>query len=77
MQGLRAGLWGVQRAQWNRGLPKVWASKKILGLLELGHLAFGVRWVFFWEGGLGFLMYTVVVFTFGCTTYKRQLVFIF
>jgi len=37
----------------------------VLGLLELGHLDFGVRWVFFWEGGLRFLMYTVVIFTLG------------
>jgi len=29
----------------------------VLGLLELGPLAFGVRWVFFWEGGLRFLIY--------------------
>jgi len=33
----------------------------LLGLLELGHLAFGVRW--------GFLMYAIVIFTFGCTAY--------
>jgi len=35
------------------------------------------RSVFFWEGGLRFLMYTVVVFTFGCTVYILHLVFIF
>jgi len=28
-----------------------------------------VRWVCFWEGGLRFLVYTVVIFTFGCTVY--------
>jgi len=28
-----------------------------------------VRCVCFWEGGLRFLMYTVVIFTFGCTAY--------
>jgi len=49
----------------------------VLGLLELGPLTFGVRWVFFWEGGLRFLMYTVVIFTFGYIAYIRYLAFIF
>jgi len=49
----------------------------VLGLLELDPLAFGVSWVFFWEGGLRFLMYTVVIFTFRCIAYIQHLVFIF
>jgi len=49
----------------------------VLDLQELGPLAFGVRCVFFWEGGLRFLMYTVVIFIFGCTEYIHHLVFIF
>jgi len=49
----------------------------VLGLLELGLLTFGVRWVFFWEGGLRFFVYTVVIFTFGCIAYIRHLIFIF
>jgi len=65
---IRVGPWGVQTAQWN-WVSSRYEPKKKIGLLELGHLAFGVRWMFFWEGDLRFLMYMVMIFTFRCTTY--------
>ena len=46
-------------------LPKVWTLKKNYSPI-----------VFLWEGGLRFLVYTVVIFNFVYTTYIWHLIFL-